>query len=440
MNIPAHESIRTSIEGTIVDGTGNPISGVVAVYENGQSATSDSLGFIRISAYGSMFVAGTVGDNNNDRTGFLGFSSLSCGVSVPRRNVNITQFEASQQYSTSVSFVVNPNLVGTFVSGSQPAYLARNATYELGFVFQSRNGQKTLPSNLIELRMPDVTENFQDGAPIVDIEIFSQVPIPKVGERFIRAIPVLTRNLTYFDHIEWVASDIRYVNFIDVNAVAPENKYQLGSYGTQATQIVIVADFDLYNGVEFNAYGEDRARYYEFTPGDTIKFIYDENGFIFPVNLSVEIRGLEDSRYLIIENTSGLPELKAGMRFRISKFRNQVGEQKLTLFERGNCIEIVDPYGANPTFAQTTFRLNAWDTHYLTRVIPTREFYDPNNPPSPLPPIVYRINTYASPGPSDFNIASLEMKESLRYSPRMQNKFNMIRGFDYQRHTSQIPM
>lgn len=407
LNIPAHEVIRTQVEGTVVDPNGNPVADVSVVLQDGSSGTTDALGFYSIPVYGDMNLGGVYGANNNVRTARTFFSDLNCGYSIPFAFSNINNFEAAQPYSTSVHFQ-NGVSTAAILSGRFPAYLARGATYLAGIVLVTRNGQKTFVANATEIVIPDATENLQDGAPVVTAEIFSPVPIPEIGERFIRAIPVVSNNLTYFDHIEWTASDIQYLDFIDVNAESPTNKYRLGSFGTQASQIAITVDFDLYNGVELNSYGQNRSRFYEFTEGDTIKFLYDENGFVFSVNLQIDIQGFEDGRNIIIKNTSGLPELKPGVRFRISEYREQESDQQVRLFERGNCIEILNPYSDNPTWSQTVFQVDAWDTHYLTRVIPGRDFYDPNNIPNPLPPIVYRINTYASPGPSDFNIQSLD--------------------------------
>lgn len=422
----AHEEIRTTVSQTVLDTNGNPVSGLVVATEQGRWTTTSTTGAFTFSIYGNMYNGTIVAANNNLRSSSIHFAAFNCGYTVPSLFYLIPHFEPLQQYSTTVGFDFNgTGFVANITSSNSPAYLARGAKYLLGMIYRSENGVGSTVAQTFEVYIPDVTENQIKGGAIIDYTINHPVPRVERGEPYTHAAFLVSENQTYTGAIEWKISDVRYVNSYDPSPQPSTNdNFTFSSFSSQHNLIAITLDFELYNGTEFNAFVDDQtALYYTWTRGDKMKVLLDEFDNVFPVDLLLDIRQ-QRGREIIIQSEPGLPELKPGMTIRITKLRQvSENETEIPLFERPNCIVISQAYGSNPTHGQSTGTVTAWDTHYVSRSIPTRTYSNPNDTSLTLPSIVVKFGVFASPSPSDYFTSLLSNAgKQIPVAPQFQQK------------------
>lgn len=389
----ADQYVFTNVQGQILDQNGSGLQGVTVTLKGGRWVKTDPQGNYSIPAHGDMGVGDVIGANANERTTAVCVNyDGSCEITLTPDMLPalIKQYEANQAYSKAVPFPLS-NITGTVFSYGG-GVLKRGGVYFLHLDVYDRMGRFPFASTAKRVEIPYPTENGIIGYPEIEITITSPAPSLDIGY-FTHLVPVLSKNQRVSSFLQWSVSDIRYIQTYDTASGTPI----VSSYGSAtARQIEIKLDFQLYADENPGSIIN-----YTFEEGDKLLFLYNEDGTVFPTHRILDIKEQVSPGIIVVENQASFPELKPGMIIEILKLRVQ--QEQLLLYERGPCIEI-----DNGQFSATTFTLEAWDTHIVRRSIPTREYYDPGSPPSPLPTLQRFQGVMESENVNDRFVSSID--------------------------------
>ncbi len=372
-NPTVQAACNTKVIAKVVNSQGVGIPGVNVVSTRGGVTTTDSFGQFEMTVWGDNSLV--PGANFNNRLDTLCFSGIGrclfqfTGGPVLSYNINSYQpgqfFSALDAHSlTSPSIGIGSmtftDLVAVILSGQLTTAMKRRIMEQFGYIFKDDAGRTSAVQTLDALKVTipyynqDLSEvfpgnplypsgTFAYGNPILTWTINSGVPIPEFG-RFTHLQWMRTRNTPYY--LQWVAKKITYASGYDeaLSAPIPTN------YNSNTAKEIYI---DIGNLTDYRNQNADSMLGYTYTVGDRIWFIRNENGAFYNEVFDFPIRGMRGN-WVIIEAIGTLPELKKGCFFELYTPSDPSTDNKPYYEIPGECIEILDPYGPNPTLAQTT--------------------------------------------------------------------------------------
>lgn len=409
------DSMRTHVEGYVVDQLNQPLSGILVIIEGGKYTTTDVNGFYSIPVYAD------VSNNLNRRilSGLIVFSGGFVNIQwvqlygyFPPAYLNIYQFNEFGDYSNYSPFLFDSDLVS---SGIQPIYaiLPTSATLgavwprgwrgAIGVVLYDQHARVSPVQKLKEIYIPWQTEDlhktnpvrypvagtYEYGLPEILFSILGDVPVPENG-RYVRYEFVATRNTLYRFMLQWAVPFIMYISEYDEgNGPVPTSP----SSGT-ATEIL------LYMNPSFQRYRElhaDTADYvggdfvqstqvgYEWQSGDRLIILSDRFQSFIPF-VDVVIIGQRGDA-IVIKADTNVPILYGGEVVVI--YRPSVEDQDEGGREYfgipGASFEIIDPFG-NPQWSSVSGIVSGGDSYVIGSQIPIRPGFNPLTVPPPATP------------------------------------------------------
>lgn len=370
----SYDICRTTILGTCEDANGVGIPGVNVVLTNGSVTTTSGSGTYSIITWGNALA------NFNDRNGELIFSGVGrCRYDIPSpyQPIPTLTFNENQQYSRLYTYT-HPNTLITIIAGQVIGRWKRGGKFQFGIIYKDEAGRMTfvVSNEGLNQYIPFYTEDlnkfdpytypvagtYNTGNPVLSWTLDNQVPIPTHG-RFTHYQWFRTKDTALNFWLQWVAKEIIYSERWD-DSTTPGGPVATTYNDPDVTEIY----FDLENLTDFQNENTDSMLGYVYQPGDRLRLIADHNGVFYQGYYDVPITG-QRGQYVIIEADGALPELERGVFFEIYTPKLQTTE---ALFYElvGECYEINDAYGANPTHSVTSGVFPAGDCWFRPRQMP----------------------------------------------------------------------
>lgn len=371
-NQSVYDICQTTISGRCVDANGVGIPGVNVVFTNGSFTTTSASGTYQIIVWGDS--EANI-DSRIDRLIFSGVGRCTYDIPNPNQLVAINWFFLNQAYSRNV-FWFQPDTLITIVSGQVIGRWKRGGKEQFGIVYKDEAGRMTfvVSNEGLNQYVPFYTEDlnkfdpytypvagtYNTGNPVISWTLDSPVPVPTHG-RFSHYQWFRTKDTALNFWLQWVAKEVIYSERWDETTGAP---VATTFNDPDVTEIY----FDLENLTDYQNENTDSMLGYVYQPGDRLRLIADHNGVFYQGYYDVPITG-QRGQYVVIEADGALPELERGVFFEIYTPKLQTTE---ALFYElvGECYEIIDPYGANPTHSVTSGVFPAGDAWFRPRQMP----------------------------------------------------------------------
>jgi len=390
--IPNHVDIaehrRTTITLRVLTLQGTPIMGVSAVLENGRARRSGGDGTISLIAYSDVIT------NNDDRVvdNLILRGSGPCNTTFPNGGVidiQITQFEAGNEWSDTVPYEIG-DILGIIAGVGRGRGYKRGGSYGVAYYLGRDNGDRTAAKPLMDVNFPVLTKDLHDWMPlaypvgtfspgigVIGWQINGPVPRPWIGRWDFIQFVVTWDNSSVF-MVQWLASQVVYSSIWDEATDEPTDAGGYGNGNATEVYIALTDSFVRYGEMHSDArqnFGTtiDDNTGYLWEQGDMLRILTNKNQVpIYGTTVEVKITG-QRGRYITIQATGSVPELFGGEVIEIFRPRKPTEGSLFTYYDiPDGRIMVVDPLGANPTWAQTSGTLDKGDTWIVPRQVPIR--------------------------------------------------------------------
>lgn len=400
--------IRTWLEGTVEDASGNPLPGMAVVVQRGRWTTTAADGSFAIPFYGDCFVGEVVGANFNNREtdGIYVASTTACTVAFTNGGYSgpylVDNFEAGAAYSDGVRFPVGI-IIGTIINASAAtSTFPRGWTGRIGIKFYDTHGRQTpvqpfgkelmLAWKTQDLHTVDpiayLPGTVRKGKPEITFTLNGPVPIPKYG-RFISYQICCTRSTLYSERLDWVVPSAWYAT-----EYVEGTGYTWTDYGSGSARILVLfmdEGFARFREINQQTALTDAAKEFidlsgpgwTWQKGDRIQFASNSaGGTVFH---DVELTGFRDGGLTL--DASSIPfEVRGGEQVTIYRPSLKVPEASGILFYELPLAsyEITDPFGS-PSWSVSSALIEGGDHWALPTLIPIRPGNDPDPLATPVP-------------------------------------------------------
>ena len=325
-NITDYSRTRISFGIKATDGLG--VDNVYGVLTGGETKQSDALGSIEFIAYADTLSGG------RQRSGdILNYpESSACSVSF---NPTLLSFGEviGNGFKTNSDTLILPDVTAVFSLQSNKSFLKRGGAYEYGLVYfdrANRSGSTNVKST--EVLIPFYTEEYNgvipsETQPILGWQIKHLPPEWATHYQWVR-----TKNTATNRYIQWCPDTVSY---LDESGTASDF--------TSGSQVAL--DVTNITGSYLTAH-PDSLLSYDYTPGDRVRFIKDENGAFYDEYLDVKITGFL-AGIITFEKLNSFPEFKEGVLVEI--YTPKLDAETDIFYEIGECFEVKTVVSAGVT-------------------------------------------------------------------------------------------
>lgn len=388
---------RTILNGTITDSGGTGLKNVSVVVGHGRKDVTDTNGDFNIIVYGTSWNGG--GFSRADKIYYSINGSCIATFSTAIGNVDYFSFaivasatgqlQFASPYSGSYNYTLTCQLgiaIASVVGGTSVLSHGRGCTYQYGIAYMNAPNQSSTVftnngdynvqvNNIYGLRLyipyyteidPNTSQIYGQGRPDVSMSIYHQPPDWATHYQIYR-----TLESGHNKRLQWTAKTVVYTD---------DNRNSVSF--SQATKI----GFSIQNIIDYNTTNTDSLVDYDYTPGDRIKLIRDQNGNFFNTFVDVKIRDFDPAGIIYIENPQGFNvQLQPGVEFEV--YTPKLKTDTEVWFEFGECFEVGNAgtssryhkglsqdqstvFNNNVSTSPAVIELNGTDTYYRLRRIP----------------------------------------------------------------------
>lgn len=382
LNNDAQGRIRTHVTCDFTDQSGAPLQGVLAVFENGGSAVSDSAGRVRIPAYVDM----QVGGNSRIVDRLVVASGIACNMTFVQDKlpVNIYTYVLNGTYSEFVDYVIATQSVIVFGTISVRCF-SRGGVYPIGYYLKQDDGSRTPVRWLADVAIPHLGQDLHTYDPLLypigtyntgiarlAWAISGDVPIPWAGRWECLQFVVGTDGTKVFQ-LQWLAGEITYASEWDKALSTPRS---VGYSSGTAMEIYINLTDSL---TRYQEIYTDSQLGYLWERGDRLRILTNRFGIPLQRVIDVPLRGQRNAsgqvgQWIVLQNSSSIPELFGGETieiYRPSKTSLGTGRQIFYDIPSG-IVSINDAYGITPTWSALNGDIRNGDTYMLPTLVPNR--------------------------------------------------------------------
>jgi hypothetical protein len=368
----------TTIEGIVLDTTGNGIKNISVVYEdNGRQETTDIDGRFSILVYPDSRFSNSPFQRIYDH--IIMSKPLNCSYTFQASGLNwdsvLVQIVGFGTTYTSANPYIIPALNPVVVVKNVIArnkYLKNGGKYRIAcrHVDGINRRHALYTENAWDIYLPFTTENINNYYPSLPSQqadgsfnitmVLNSIP-PIEAEYF---YIYRTKDAIYGDYLEFPVSDVKYVQYYDSDT---STIIETTFAARNAKELYLQFEQTLLNYQDFNS-GSQKS--WIFTEGDRIRFVRTNTGALFPDFVDLPILDVRDG-YYIVDATDSLGEILPGALIEVyspkKKADDDIEEQ---MFEIPICIKVLDPGTPLRRYERTTILLETGDTYRRTRIVP----------------------------------------------------------------------
>jgi len=361
----------------LLQGSSIGVSNAVVSLTRGGQAITDNDGFFVLLAHDDASNENPYGQ----RTDKLIISGGGCTyVSLEPTGCIPTKVITFNACTLCIERVI---VVGTTLVTYKPERgLLSGGTYLPRANFYDWLGRKTYSQPLGQLIIPTIIQSQAIGASIIQVDIDPTFTVPAEFKYFTIS---LTEETTIDKYIDWIVDRVEFIdNTNQINNIAPT---QIKIYYQSIIEYSAVNNYNTTTAWQFIPTGQT-------TPAisDKVQFFLNGDGKFFTKNIIALVKYDQTGQYFTIDYTSELRDLKQNALMRLMRPKTCTGTEPD--FEVCSPVELV-----NGKAQINRFILNAFDTYYLSRLIPVPA------PVAPTPQVIQvatqvnNVTTYTAPIP-----------------------------------------
>lgn len=410
-------TVKTHIQGTVLDNTGSPISNAIVEYERtGRQSPTGINGIFSLLIYacydrvyefrlttvlGSTYFIGIAPLPQRTSGLVLAyFDDTTQNISNNTQSVSITDFTV---YTPTNPYVLP--LIMSLLANSNPfgKGFKRGGTYQFGIRYQDDAGREctviTNQSSIVYI--PFITEDlhnyfpnqypsgtFKFGKPFLTLTLNFKPPIWAKSYNIL-----VTKNQYEEGYLQWVANQITYVSNIGYStaeiAGAATTETTTTTTGGVTTSTAVTTPKSNYNPPVVSSYqagdasniyisitnlldyslsNPDSVLSYTYKAGDRLRLIGDASGIKYHQLYELEVTGYDTvQNAIIVRNSTSLPELKAGMLFEVLHPRLKTGDDEQIFYEVGESFLCTTPNTPSNNHSVNPILLTCGDTYWRRR-------------------------------------------------------------------------
>lgn len=388
----ARQEGSTNIQGTVIDQNNAPVGGIFAVYQNGQSTTSNNAGFFRIFAWSDMVTPnlGVINTSSfiprSDRNRTVDYVVISgivfCGITYPNGqlySVLITPFgSAPNEYNPGNPYVL---AVISVIEINNPAQKARKrgGQYIDVIRYYDNQGRMCSCTKLYDLYVPFETEDLNkylpaqyppntyiQGKPTIRWALGANYQPPQWAAyyQFMRS-----KNLSSGRYLQWCINEATYLSQLEISdnsgtVIIPEITTSFNNGNATAVKL------SLRNIVDFAAINPDSQIGYNFEEGDRIRLIASR-GLIYYTGINdLEVLSYDPTTQdLIAKYEDFSQEIESGTLIEIFKAKSVADDEIQEFWEVGEVYPCTNPGNVNNAHSVTSGTFTNGDTYWRGRII-----------------------------------------------------------------------
>lgn len=367
----ARAGSATFIQGFVVDGNGQGVSGVSVVFSHGRTVVTAIDGSYSLLAWNDMMYTTNLSSRVNKREDWLIFNqTIFCFPNYPAGQsvlISITTFgTAAGEYNPNNPYTVSDFLI---LDNNNPDVkaLKRGGNYIYALRLNDSAGRLTTCVKLFEIYVPFISEDlnrtlpdqyapntYRYGKPTINWNISSTTfPLWATKAHWLR-----TKNLVYGRYLQWVANQVTYLTSIATQSI-PEQQTTFKNRDATAIKI------NLTNIVTFKAQNPDSQVSYSFQAGDRLRLVssrnLDNTQGIYDFEI---ISYTETTQDIIVKYDSQPFEIQSGSVIEIFNPKSIADNEQQIFYEVGEDIDVI-----NGVLQQTVGTFTNGDTYWRGRVI-----------------------------------------------------------------------
>lgn len=262
------------------------------------------------------------------------------------------------------------NVGTTLVTYTQEFGLLSGGTYLSRANFYDWLGRKTFSQPLKPLQIPSIIQSQAIGASTVIVDIDPTFNAPLEFKYFTIS---LTEETTIEKYLTWIVDRVEFIdNTNAINNIAPT---QIKIYYQSVTEFAAVNNYNVTTQWSIIPQGETMP-----VISDKVQFWLNGDGKFFTKNIVSLIKYAQDGTYFTIDYTSELRGLQQNAVMRMFRPKTCTGTEPD--FEVCHVVNLVEGKAQ-----ENQFRLNAFDTYYLSRQFPVPA------PVAPTPKVIQIATT-----------------------------------------------
>lgn len=369
----ARAGSATFIQGFVVDGNGQGVSGVSVVFTHGRVGVTASDGSYSILAWNDMMYTTNLNARVNKREDWLIFNqTIFCFPTYPSGQsvyILITTFgTGAGEYNPNNPYIVSPDFVIYDNNNPDVKALKRGGNYIYALRLSDNAGRLTSPIKVFDIYIPFITEDlnktlpnqyaagtYRYGKPTINWTISANTIFEPWA---VRATWMRTKNLIYGRYLQWVANQVIYLSAVETDLI-PEQETTYANGDATAIKISI-SNIPIYasnnpdSQVGYNFQQGDRLRVVSNRQLDNVQGIFD-----------FEITSYDETTQELIVKSDVAPfEIQSGSIIEIFNAKTISDTSEQIFWEVGEDIAIVN--GVPQQFSGT---FTNGDTYWRGRTI-----------------------------------------------------------------------
>lgn len=343
---------RVKIQGFVyLNGTNVGLPNVSVTLTRGGKTTTGSNGEFTLLAHDEIFATGNHLGTRND---YLVIGS-ACGYTTATGDCLQLVPVAVQPCVNCTDRIINiPNIILAYLTIRG---LLSGGTYGLSMNGHDYLGRKTFAQLLPYFTIPSVTQSGAIGASTLDITIPPTAIFPDEVEYITFSI---TGETTIDTYLAWIVDNVDFLDAAGLVTV-PSAASQIKIYYGSVIEYNKLNNYNTTVNWQFIVSGSTNP-----VVSDKVQFLLDPNGNPYADTIISLVKYSQDGQYFIIDFDPNLVNLSSNALIRLIRPKVCTGNEPTYEI----CDSKVDIIKPNNTASINQFTLNAFDTYYLTRVIP----------------------------------------------------------------------